>query len=183
MKLLGICGKAGSGKDTAATHFVVTYDWELYHFADPLKEACAAAFGIEKFRFYAAEEKEIPDPYWLLSPREIAQYVGTEMFRTFDPDFWIKRFKLQAQQYAKDGAVGLVIPDVRFENEAEAIVDSGGFLIELVRDGADGNVGIANHASEAGFNTSRFGVRRRVVENNGSIPELYLKLASIYPLI
>ena len=59
----------------------------------------AVAFGIPLDWFYQDDLKEEPHPNWGVSPRAIAQFMGTEMFRdtvakllpSVENDFWIKR--------------------------------------------------------------------------------------------
>ena len=49
VKLIGISGHAGSGKDSLAQHLhrIYTDTWIL-PFAGPLKDSCAQAFGIAR---------------------------------------------------------------------------------------------------------------------------------------
>ena len=81
-KLIGICGHAGSGKDTVADYIRHAHDntWKLA-FAKPLKEAAAILFGIPLDAFTETDWKEVPDAYWDLTPRAAAQFFGTEMVR------------------------------------------------------------------------------------------------------
>jgi hypothetical protein len=77
----------------------------------------------------------------------------------------------------------VLIGDVRFQNEAEWVVDSGGIIIHLTRDGAQGKVGIPEHPSEAGidFSVTKFnkGVNYYEVTNNSTQLELKHKLEQI----
>lgn len=189
-KLIGITGHAGVGKDTVASYLNDWYE-NCYSesFAGPLKDACSYAFGIPLDDFYDAEAKETPVKYWNdLTPRKIAQFVGTEMFREtisklfgieFVKDFWIRRLEGKLSRQILLGDDGhyypedtVVVPDVRFQNEYDWIIRNNGIVIHLVRDGKDGNVGIAGHASEAGvdFHTP---TRTYLIRNNSSIGDLY----------
>lgn len=189
MKLLGISGKAGAGKDTAAEFFHDEFLWDIYHFADPLKAACSAAFGIPLNHFSDRELKEKNNSYWNASPREIAQLVGTELFRErWDPNFWVRRAGMEVarlQSSATYNCQGLVIPDVRFQNEADWIIQQGGFVLNIHRPSlADtGSVGVANHASEAGFCTTDYGARYVQIINDGSLDQLYRALTLISSII
>jgi hypothetical protein len=190
-KLIGICGHAGSGKDTVADYIRHAHDdtWKLA-FADPVKDAAAQMFGtpIECFRTSAL--KELPDPFWGVSPRQMAQFFGTEMVREtvgkllpgIGKDFWIHRliYRLTGQgeeaTYTEDDVV--VISDVRFQNEYDWIIDQGGIIIHLTRPGADGTVGIPGHASEAGlcFDANP---QTHYIVNNSTLEELHEKVAAI----
>jgi len=67
----------------------------------------------------------------------------------------------------------LVIPDVRFDNEAEAIAYMGGIVVELVRP-TRGEV--EPHSSEDGL---RDGLVHARFTNDGSISELHTGITAI----
>jgi hypothetical protein len=167
IQLIGIHGHAGVGKDTLALYFHEEYtNVYIEHFADPLKAACSKAFGIQLEQFSTPEVKEKIHPYWNVSPRQIAQFMGTEIFRdqiyrlvSAEPDksFWIKRLEgtINGDLVLEDeGEYGeghtVIIPDVRFQDEADWIVNNGGVIICLTRPNYNGVVGISNHESEKG---------------------------------
>lgn len=193
-KLIGIHGKAQSGKDTVADFLVSTYkDTFSESFAGPLKDAAASAFGIYRGYFDDTEHKKKVIPFWGVSPREIAQFVGTEMFREtivklipiVADYFWIKRLAARlTNEFIPDGEGDylpehtVVIPDVRFQNEYDWILSNGGIIIHLTRQGADGIVGIPNHPSENDL-TFHTPERNYACENNGTLSDLYRKIADI----
>jgi hypothetical protein len=158
--LIGIHGKAGAGKDTVSdylcTHYKDTYSEP---FAKALKRVASEAFGLPIANFYERDIKEVADAYWDYSPRHLAQFIGTEMFRNhFGQDFWIKRLHGRLENILNTGEEGeyedgdfVVIPDVRFQNEHDWILQNGGIILHVVKEGATGEVGIKNHASEAGI--------------------------------
>lgn len=160
MKLIGIIGHAGAGKDTFAEelHF---YSYVQFAFADTLKEACSSLFGISLSSFYDRNIKEEEDPYWGVSPREIAQFVGTELIRenmhklipNIKDNFWIESLKyklyiLKQKIESNNQEFKAVITDCRFKNEVSFILAMGGHIIYLTRPEADGTVGIRSHPSE-----------------------------------
>ena len=187
-RLIGIHGHAGVGKDTIAMYLNEWYiDCYCESFASPLKDAASQAFGIPRFHFDQSEIKELDNPYWNVSPRKIAQFLGTEMFREtiaklipeIGNDFWVKRLegKLTQQilledegEYNENDCV--VIPDVRFQNEYDWITGNNGIVIHLTRAGKDGNIGIPNHASESGIFLNAPS-RTYTISNNSSIGDLY----------
>jgi len=152
-KLVGICGFAGCGKNTFAEEFHF-FGYKEYAFAAPVKAVCEAAFGVCPLHFTDRDLKEEVHPFWNISPREMAQKVGTELFREhFGQDFWLRRMELQfILDFDSKEEVKAVITDVRFQNEAQWILDNGGVLVHLTRPGYTGNVGIQGHASERGIN-------------------------------
>ncbi len=191
MQLIGIVGHARSGKDTIANYLHHSYKnvW-TEAFADPLKSACAAAFGIPLEDFYDDEAKETVNDFWGVSPRQIAQFVGTEMFRdrahqlipsTISGEFWVKRMiaklsGLDDSYYDAEDTV--IIPDVRFKNEYDFITSQGGIILHLTRTGADGNIGIPGHASEKPFFMDVLEQTFSII-NDGSLDDLYAKVDDV----
>lgn len=193
MNIIGITGHAGCGKDTIALYLHEKYHkvW-IESFAAPLKRACAAAFGIPVENFQDSELKEINSVTWMgLSPRKIAQFVGTEMFRdqihelspVLKDNFWVERMHrlingeiLTAEGATYDQDDTIVIPDLRFQNEYRYISDNGGLIIHVTRDGSDGKVGIPGHSSEAGI---IFDDTVYHITNNGSKEELYAQVEEV----
>jgi hypothetical protein len=172
MKLIGIMGRAGAGKDSVASMIAQMYNYQIYHFADPLKKACSAAFGISLDHFHDRHLKEEVNEYWNMSPREMAQLVGTECFRDqIDPNFWIMRAYLEYRAAIASGFPGFIIADVRFQNEADMIFKNGGFLIEVLRPNLE-EVGVKNHRSEAGINAGSYKERVYHIINDGTISQL-----------
>jgi len=147
MKIIGLTGKARSGKDTTAKFLQSKlHNASLYALADPLKQAAATMFNISLSDFYDAERKEEINQFWGMSPREIAQKLGTECARdVFREDFWLKRCESQLL----DDPDYFIITDVRFDNEAAWVRERGGFVVEIVRPSLNSGV-VRDHVSEAG---------------------------------
>lgn len=62
------------------------------------------------------------------TPRELLQYVGTDVMRAHVPDYHLLAC-FTGMDFSKDN----VICDVRFPNEADAIVTHGGYCIKILR--------------------------------------------------
>lgn len=193
MNIIAITGKAGSGKDTIAQYLCSRYlNTYTESFAAPLKRACAEAFGIPLEDFHSTIRKELTNPLWGVSPRKIAQFVGTEMFRESlknlipgAESFWVNRMsKLLAGQLATetdgiyDSDDNIVIPDLRFQNEYEFVASNSGIIIHLTKPGADGTVGIPNHISEAGIEFTH-PHKTYYLHNDSSLEALYGKVEFI----
>ena len=74
-------------------------------------------------------------------------------------NFWVERLAMKLnnfatpnQDYGSDDIV--IIPDVRFQNEFDWILENNGIIIHLTRPGASGNVGIPGHLSESELSTT-----------------------------
>lgn len=192
LNLIGVSGKSGSGKSTVCHYFREKYvDVYIENFADFLKAAASHAFGIDEKYFYDPELKEKVFVEWGVSPRQIAQFLGTEMFRDtveklipgIGHNFWIHRLqgKLTGNLILedKDGIYTagdtVFVGDVRFPNEQTWILNNGGILLELTRE-EEREVGISNHPSE--YSLSRnYGITAHpnyfLVENNSTLEDLY----------
>ena len=66
-----------------------------------------------------------------LSPREIMQFVGTDIFRKMKPNVWADATILKI---TKDKVDIAIIADCRFPNEVEAVKNAGGIVVKLTRD-------------------------------------------------
>lgn len=135
MHLIGIAGPARAGKDTLASYLLdnLSDDWTRSSFADPIKEMLRA-IGVD----CSDDKKAVVSDDYGVTPRHMMQTLGTEWGRNLiDGDVWVKAFaRLNAGKC-------VIVPDVRFENEAE-LVRANGVLIHLVgRGGIEGN-----HVSE-----------------------------------
>lgn len=65
MKLIGLAGKKGAGKDCVADMLVKREGFKKVAFADPLKELCSKVFRLDLQYFYdeKLKEKVLPDGY------------------------------------------------------------------------------------------------------------------------
>jgi len=166
--IIGIAGKARSGKDTAAeflmTRGVCKY---RYAFADPIRAMLKAGFGIDMSDPAWLARKEAPIARIGKSPRKMMQTLGTEWGRELvNRDVWIIAAQMQLERHGK----GMLISDVRFDNEAHWIRLNGGLVIHLSRPtGAP----VAPHASEGGIGFETEDVE---VLNDGDIETLHNRL-------
>lgn len=143
MKIIGIVGFIGSGKDTVAKEFV-NVGCVQDSFAAPLKDVCSAVFGwdremIEGDTLESREYRETPDIYWSnklgvphFTPRLALQLMGTEVMRNhFHEDIWIDSLEYRFRKASESRCI--VVSDARFTNELDLIKDLGGALIWVQR--------------------------------------------------
>ena len=167
MKLIGITGKTRSGKDTVAKYLWEQHEFSRIALADPLKIAARSIFGLSHEQVFDDSLKEEVIPYWGMSPRQLFQQLGTEAVKgTFGEDTWVRRWLISYSVLSKTDHV--VVPDVRFDIEAETIRNLGGIIIEVQRGpGLVGSTG--DHVSEHGLST----LPDVVISNDGTLDELY----------
>lgn len=142
MVLIGLIGLKQSGKDTFADYLVREHHFKKLAFAEPVKSICRVMFLLTEAQLNDPHQKEMVDPRWGLSPRQMMQKVGTDMVREmWDDDFWVKNMDMRHRQIVED----VVVSDVRFPNEAQWIRDRGGLLVRI----ADGREHSSDtHSSE-----------------------------------
>lgn len=153
MKLIGLAGRAGAGKDTVAGILSAHHDFARLAFAEPLKQMLMAGLrelGVSRELLSDAAAKERPIESLGKSPRQLMQTLGTEWGRQMiNEDLWVLLAERALVQYRKF-ASGLVLTDVRYENEAHLVRRHGG-SVWLIRRALPANVrALGAHSSEAG---------------------------------
>ena len=166
LRIIGITGRAGSGKDTLA-NTMESEGFQRYSMAEPIKRGIEAMFGFNRDIWEDRDVKET-DLDWLgRSPRYLAQTLGTEWGRdTVHSDLWLL---LASKKLAECNQI--IIPDIRFVNEAKWVVDNGGKVFEVVRPGEDA-IPECNHASENGIPLEYIST---YILNNGSVDDFMLR--------
>ena len=134
-RIIALAGHLGSGKDTLATVLeqAIKAQPELEElpvyrtaFADPIKEIICEQFNIS--RSYLETSKRSPEPPTGFERpiRELLQHVGD--FRDFKSDVWVEAL---LHKLPKNGVV--LITDVRYPNELEALKKRGAYVVLLSR--------------------------------------------------
>lgn len=153
MKIIGLAGKAGAGKDTAAGYIL---EWAAHHglsakrdgFADRLKQSAAASFGAPGDPVEFCNELKQPGVSIIVigQPRQLGgaaptllrttgrkflQDFGTEGHRdVFGSQFWVDAlFDSYDGEFIRPDL--LVITDCRFSNEIDAVHARGGKVWEI----------------------------------------------------
>ena len=149
--MVGICGYARSGKDTLASKMVERLGYERRAFGDIMREILFAVnpiiIGSPSDGYYHPMRlanivrmrgweltKQIPEV------RELMQRLGTEAGRSIlGENIWVDAL------FREPLSAPLVVSDVRFQNEADAIRERGGIIVRVVRNGVNATNG---HSSE-----------------------------------
>lgn len=163
MKIIGLVGFKGSGKDTASQP-LLELGYKKTSFAGVLKDCCSAIFGwdremLEGTTAEARLQREETDLWWAeklkrpgFSPRRAFTSVGTDVIRThFDTNIWV--YAVQNQIIREGG--DWVLTDCRFPNELAMVKELGGEIYRIKR-GDDPEW--ANDAVLANTRTDQVGV-------------------------
>lgn len=173
--LVGVCGKAGAGKDTIADYLVNNHGFKKIALADPIKRMVKDVFVLDDHTVYDRVAREQPLPQWNnWSVRKLLQTIGTELFRrNIDDSVWVKSLWYRVQS---DPTSNYVVSDIRFPNELEYLQKncSSFFAIKVKREGCDGGVGLKGHESEAYDLDTNY-----ILENNGTYDDLYAKVECV----
>ena len=179
--IIGISGKAGSGKDTAAKILEVLYanpdisyedfvnkryknfaDIQIVHFADSLKETAQVLFRISEWETNTQEGKKTTINWIGKTVRELLQGIGQGLRDAIDPNLWVKILFANTEGWSN-----YIIADVRYPNEVYAIKERNGILLRIYRKGA----GAGNHNSQTALDDYKeWDVH---IENNSSIEDLF----------
>lgn len=111
--IIGFGHKARHGKDTICNfvHAALPNETKIMGFSDDLK-AFARVLGMRA------------------KDARLLQALGTDVFRRLDQDFWLR---CMGDRIAETDAACVLIPDVRFENEARWIYEQDGLLVRVSR--------------------------------------------------
>ena len=173
------------GDHDCVDHFVPKIEREL--FAGAIKKSYSGMFDIPIELLNDAVFKEKHNPFTGTTHRKELQLLGTEFFRerTGNPDIWVQLLKsrilklnnsidinyLDSNGYTFNPTNKSIISvtDVRFDNEAQFILDHG-MLVNVVRKDS-GNIDNPTHKSEIGYPQTP----SLVIENNGTMQDLRKK--------
>jgi len=165
--IIGFGGRLGSGK-TVLSRQLVNLGFKKISFADYLKNLISAVYDMDpellksqeskaeilaqplEWNYKIAEklfkEAELHDynlPVYdklFKTRRELIQYIGTDVLRSYDNDFHVK--KTVERLY---DSVSYVCDDFRFKNEVHALKQKGARSIFIIR---PDNLNYSNHDSE-----------------------------------
>lgn len=163
--IIGLSGYARSGKDTVAELLVLNYGFKRMAFADGIRQALLELNPIlhegyrlnELVQMYGWEVAKGKDEV-----RRLLQVMGTEVGRKLiNEDVWVW---LLFNQINTDERI--VIPDVRFPNEARMIEQQGG---EVWRINRHNHSAVNDHVSERALDNHMF---QRVIYNDGTLDDL-----------
>ena len=179
IRIIGILGKAGSGKGEVARYFVECRGATRVSIAYPIKRMCQELFQLtEQQVFGSQKDKETIDPRYGRSPRELLVALGESGRRFAGDQIWLD----SALHYIKNHHLTTfhntyVIEDVRMPREVQAIHDEAGFVIKVER---DNRPSIATGGPEDLVDTVHPHYINATVHNTNSIAHLWAQLRTLH---
>ena len=176
-KIIGFSGRQRSGKDVMAKA-LQEKGYTIVTIANALKELCAGLLGVDlqklnelknsgttielKFKGSDIIEGGSTKEYYVTTVRELLQIVGTDIIRSVDPDWHVK--KMLEKIRSIEGNV--VVDDIRFPNELEALRKEGADVYFIVRTSII--YGFSNHSSETALTWNMF-PKNNILINDGTL--------------
>lgn len=168
--IIGLAGRARSGKDTVASFIIAARGGYRYGFADPIR-AMLKPIGVDMDNPYWNAHKEEVIPALGVSPRKLMQTLGTEWGRNLiNPELWL----ILARQRLLNRGPGMIVADVRFENEAAWVRKCGGLIVHVIRRDA---TAVEEHSSESGIEVLPADVQ---LFNSGTLEDLQFAVRGLF---
>ena len=142
--IIGLIGFKQVGKSTAANYLEEKYGFVRHNMKDALVAEVKQNFPdllaeiVRQLELRRSEFEIVPwtvDRLFVDKPplmRALLQNYGTEVRRRDNDNYWVNRWDTIARNTGLFRS-NLVTDDVRFKNEAQAVIDRGGILIRLTR--------------------------------------------------
>lgn len=139
--VIGLCGFAGSGKTTVAKYLVNEFKFKQLNFKDGLVAEMKENLPdvLKELALLEIKEKDIKKGGYLIEKlfedkppimRALMRNYGTEVRRKDNKNYWVDQWV----QKAKEVGGNIVVDDVRFDNELQAVKNMGGIIIRVTRD-------------------------------------------------
>ena len=174
---IALSGLKRSGKDTIGSYLIQNYSCKRFAFADEVKRLARELFPEE----FVQNDK----------PVDLLQWLGNTM-RQRNPDVWINRLATMIQ-LTKDPVPNLVVTDVRYPNEVQALKNLG-FTIVKVQVPVEVSIE-RSKATEVNFTEelllheseqlaqSNEQYYDYIIENTGTLEELYSKVEEMVEVL
>ena len=175
MKLIGLAGRARSGKSSIAHHLREEYGYHELAFADPIRDILEYVFDVP--RKYIDTHKEVVIPDLGVTARYLMQHWG-DSGRAIRETWWIEVLERRLNDIKRGlgDDICVVISDIRYNDEA-FWVRQRGQLWHVIRPDQDPTQTRA-HSSEAGIEPLG---GEAIIQNTGSVPDLLYHVDRILP--
>lgn len=179
MRIIAISGHAQNGKDTAANmlYDIIRDDYIkennetadrvlVTHYADLVKYVCKTFFAWDGLKDARG--------------RTLLQYVGTDVVRSEEPEFWVN-FIIKMLKFFGKHWDWVIIPDTRFPNEIQALRDNGFDVVHMRIERPGHDSGLTEeqkkHPSETALDDS---IPDILIHNIGDLCDLRETLQGVY---
>ena len=187
--ILAFAGRKRSGKTTLAKLLQEEENAIIITIADFLKHLCCDLMNISYQELIEKKDNGytfdiIPDERWfkiiskrtniniedvrkelenkhITSIRELLQVIGTDVIRKYNENWHVNKMIEEIKSYSNDKLI--VIDDVRFPNEREAILNLSGVVFFIVRPNISE---VSNHSSETALKWQDFDYRHIIINDN-----------------
>jgi hypothetical protein len=128
--IIGLIGQKRVGKDTVASMIKLLYpDFKTIALADPIKDIARIMFNFTEEQLYG-NEKEVLDPRWNITPRQVFEQFGTDIMQfdiykylpTLETSVPKRKFWVQSLLSHIDINDNVIITDIRGTHELEEII-------------------------------------------------------------
>lgn len=175
-RLVGLMGYGGAGKSEVAKA-LRGHGFTALHIKTPLRDMAAVLLRHTGYSdpeidsYLDGDKKRDTIPALCRSGTEVQQFLGTEFGREFCyAGLWLDIWKRRARTLL-DGGTSVSQESVRFPNEAAAIREMGGVIIDVKRPGIGP---LSGHKSEV----LPIDDPDVVIQNNGTIFDLQMQVAT-----
>ena len=181
----------GSGKDEAAAA-LASRGFVAVALADPIKRFLIEVYGFTEDQLWGPSDLREGKCDLGVSARDALQLFGTGAGRKLHPSTWVDYtrrvlVRLAESGYTYDRLRGVVtdipfsdpcdvvVPDIRFANEAEAVRSAGGVLVRIVRN-VDTEFAEEKHVSEQEVLELPDCYFDHCIYNSGTLADLHRKV-------
>ena len=203
LKIIGFAGRKRSGKTTLAKYLNNEENAIIITIADFLKRLCCDLMNMS---YEELNEKKdngytfdiVPDNRWfniidkcthigidnikkelqnvhITSIRQLLQIIGTDVIRKYNENWHVEKMIEEIQSYSEDKLI--VIDDVRFPNEREAILRLSGEVFFIVR---PNSLTISNHPSETDLKWQEFKYEKVIINKYDTEEEFIINFKIHY---
>lgn len=196
-RLIGFAGRKRCGKSTLAKILQQEENAIIITIADFLKYLCCDLMNISYEELIEKKDNGytfdvVPDERWfkiishrtdigvddvrkelenkhITSIREMLQVIGTDVIRKYNENWHVQKMIKEIESYSDDRLI--VIDDVRFPNEKEAILSRSGEVFFIVRPNI---LEVSNHSSETSLKWQDFDTNHVILNSNITLEKFAL---------
>lgn len=187
--IIGFSGRKRSGKTTLAKMLQEEENAIIITIADYLKHLCCELMNITYEELNTKKDNGytfdiVPDKRWfniidkhtnigidnikkelenvhITTIRQLLQVIGTDVIRKYKENWHVQKMIEDIKSYSKDKLI--VVDDVRFPNEREAILNLSGDVFFIIRPNVSE---VSNHSSETALKWQNFDNRHIIINDN-----------------